>query len=29
MEYSLQNDEFWMFIANDKDYPARIELLVA
>ena len=27
MEYSLQNDEFWMFIANDKDYPARIELL--
>jgi uncharacterized protein with ParB-like and HNH nuclease domain len=27
MEYSLQDDEFWMFIANDKDYPARIELL--
>lgn len=27
IEYALQRPEFWGFLADDKDYPARIELL--
>ena len=27
IEYALQRPEFWGFLADDKDYPARIKLL--
>ncbi len=27
IEYTLQNNEFWAFIARDREYPTRIELL--